>query len=89
MTPPTKIYQEKYCKVERPQAQTSFFKKKRLLIFTYSRFKVKMTKNNQKFNMLKTNKNFKSQINQKFNILKTTKNCKLKIYQKSNILKIT
>ena len=39
----------------------------------YTCFNAKMTKNNQKFNMLKTTNNYKSQKNQKFDILKTVK----------------
>ena len=46
------------------------FMKKKTLIFFYTCFYVKMTKNNKKFNMLKTTKNYKSQLNQKFNLLK-------------------
>ena len=47
--------------------------KKNTLIFFYTCFYVKIIKNNQKFNILRTAKNYKSQINQKFNILKTAK----------------
>ena len=50
-----------------------FHEKKNTLIFFYTCFYVKIIKNNQKFNILKAAKNYKSQISQKFNILKTAK----------------
>ena len=62
--------------MDRSGALSQFFMKKNTRIFFYTCFYVKMTKNNQTFNMLKTTKNYKSQINQKFNLLKNAKNQK-------------
>ena len=62
----------------------------------YTCFNAKMTKNNQKFNMLKATKNYKSQKHQNFKILKKllkikkiTKNKKLNTLKTTKNKKIT